>query len=163
MFSDSNIDNCPAKDKRRFIRHPMCFPLSFKVIKKGAAGFFARGNREEYTSTINVGRGGLLFPATRPVAESTVISIKIPFENKMFKVKAMVVHCVKDRSSGLYNIGVCFHRVEDAFKVKLIEQMYLISEYRDLRSIQLGRNISLEEASEDWIKRYSERFQRLYW
>lgn len=163
MFSDNNANNSPDKDKRRFIRHPMCFPLAFKVIKKGVAGFFARESKEEYTSTINIGRGGLLFPATRPVSKSTVISIKIPFENKMFRVKAMVVHCGKDRSSGLYNIGVCFHRVEDAFKVKLIEQMYLISEYRDLRRIQLGKDISLEEASEEWIKRYSERFQRMYW
>ena len=51
----------------------------------------------------------------------------------------------------------------DAFKVKLIEQIYLIEEYRVLRSLQLGRDLSLKEASEEWIKRYSERFKKLYW
>jgi hypothetical protein len=29
--------------------------------------------------------------------------------------------------------------------------------------MQLGRQVSLEEASREWIKRYSERFKRMYW
>jgi hypothetical protein len=69
----------------------------------------------------------------------------------------------KDEEARLYNIGVSFYRFSDAFKVKLIEQIYLIDEYRILRSVQLGHDISLKEASEEWIKRYSKRFARLYW
>jgi hypothetical protein len=87
----------------------------------------------------------------------------MPFEDKVFNVLAKVVHCNKSLDTSLYNVGVSFHRIHDAFKVKLIEQLYLISEYRDLRSIQLGREVSLEEASKEWIRRYSERFRRLYW
>jgi hypothetical protein len=87
----------------------------------------------------------------------------MPFQNKVFNVRAKVVHCDKSAETSLYNIGASFHRLSAAYKVKLIEQLYLISEFRDLRSIQLGREVTLEKASKEWIKRYSERFKRLYW
>jgi hypothetical protein len=107
--------------------------------------------------------GGLLFAARRPVSKGVTILIKMPFENKLFNVKAKVVYCEKRLETKLHNIGVRFYRLKDVFKVKLIEQFYLISEFRDLMSIQLGKEVSLEEASREWIKRYSARFRRLYW
>ncbi len=74
------------------------------------------------------------------------------------------MHVDKDNEDPkMYNVGVAFYRYSDAFKVKLIEQIYLIDEYRSLRSVQLGRNISFDEASREWIKRYSKRFSELYW
>lgn len=147
------------EEKRRFIRHPLCFPLSYKVIDKVPKD----SGKEERSKTINVSMGGLLFAAKRPVEEGSTILVKMPFENKVFNIRARVVHCNKNPETKLNNIGVRFYRVNDAFKVKLIEQIYLISEYRDLKSMQLGRQISLEDASREWIKRYSDRFSRMYW
>jgi hypothetical protein len=45
----------------------------------------------------------------------------------------------------------------------MIEQIYLIAGYRDMLTLQSGKEVSLEEASRKWIKRYSARFKRLYW
>ncbi|MFA6379226.1 MAG: hypothetical protein WCX16_05560 [Candidatus Omnitrophota bacterium] len=45
----------------------------------------------------------------------------------------------------------------------MVDQIYLISEYRDLLTLQLGREVSLDEASCEWIKKHSKRFKRLYW
>ena len=148
-----------VEERRKFIRHPLCFPLSYKVIERiGDAG-----GKELRASTINVGMGGLLFAAKKPVEAGSTILVKMPFENKVFNVRARVVHCDKNPETKLNNIGVRFYRENDAFKVKLIEQIYLISEYRDLKSMQTGRQMSLEEASREWIKRYSDRFSKLYW
>jgi len=119
--------------------------------------------RPERTSAINVSQGGLLFSSKKQVEQNSRIVIKMPFQNKSFNVHARVVHCDRSLDTKLYHVGVCFERFSDAFKVKLIEQIYLICEYRDLRSVQLGRDISLEEASREWIKRYSDRFRKLYW
>ena len=153
----------PPKNKvehRRFIRHPMCFPLSYRVIKKGMAGS-VKGNR---SVTENVSRGGMLFSATHPVEKRSHILIKIPFQDKIFRVQAKVIHCKKTSdTTELYDIGVQFIKISEAFKVRLIEQMYLISEYRDLNSVRLGREISLQEASQEWVKKYSKRFEKLYW
>jgi len=147
------------KEKRRFIRHPISFPLSYKLARPPKSGRVIEGN----STTVNISKGGLLFSAKKPVGETSRIIIKMPFQDKIFTVRAKVVHCRKSRDTKLYNIGVAFDRFSDAFKVKLVEQIYLISEYRDLRSLQLGKEISLEDASREWIKRYSERFRRLYW
>ena len=148
-----NYDQGP--ERRRFLRHPMCFPLRYNVLK--------RGSPEVKSSTINVGRGGLMFSSKESTKIGAIILLKIPFESKVFKVRARVVHCDFNKETNLYDVGVCFNRYSDAFKVKLVEQMYLISEYRDLRSLQLGREITMQEASTEWISRYSERFKRLYW
>ena len=148
-----------VEEKRRFIRHPLCFPLSYRVVDKGARD----SKKESRSSTLNISMGGLLFAAKRSVDAGSTIIVKMPFENKVFNIRAKVVHCDKSPETKLNNIGVRFYRTNDAFKVKLIEQIYLISEYRDLRSMQTGKEVSLEEASREWIKRYSERFKRMYW
>jgi len=146
------------EEQRRFIRHPLCFPLSYKVLDK-----VLTQHKEASSTTINVSIGGLLFAAKHPADTGSKILIQMPFQDRTFNVHAKIVHCTRNPETKLYNIGVCFYRMSDAFKTKLIEQLYLISEFRDMRSIQLGREVSLEEASREWIKRYSKRFKRLYW
>jgi hypothetical protein len=118
---------------------------------------------EKKSTALNISMGGILFASKKPVRSGAVIMLKMPFQNKVFNVRAKVVHCDKSPETSLYNIGASFHRLSAAYKVKLIEQLYLISEFRDLRSIQLGREVTLEKASREWIKRYSARFRRLYW
>lgn len=148
----------PITEHRHFIRHPLCFPLRYKLLTK------ASGSTKLQTSkTINISMGGLLFAAKQAVEKGATISVDMPFQDKIFHIKAKVAHCSLDTETHLYNIGVQFYRLNDAFKVKLIEQVYLISEFRDLWSVQLGREVTLEEASREWIKRYSDRFRRLYW
>jgi len=148
-----------SDEQRHFIRHPMCFPLRYKVIK----GEIARDARESDCTTLNVGRGGLLFSTRHPVGIDADVVLSMPLYDKLFKVKAKVVHCQKTAEDDQYRIGVCFQKMSDAFKVRLVEQMYLISEYRDVQRLKSGRKFSLQEASLEWIKRYSERFKKLYW
>ena len=146
-------------ERRHFIRHPISLPLAYKIIKSGESKIL----EDIRSKTINVSMGGLLFPAKHPVKTDSMIVMRMPFEDKVFNIKAKVVRCLKNRETKLYDIAVSFFRLHEAFKAKMIEQIYLISEYRDLLSLQLGKEVSLEEASRKWIKRYSERFKRLYW
>lgn len=149
-------DHLRIIERRHFIRHPLSLPLAYKVIKPG-------GREDIRSETVNVSVGGLLFPAKHPVELNSMIAIKMPFEDKMFNVKAKVVRCVNNSETKFYDIAVSFFRFNEAFKAKMIEQIYLIAEYRDLLTLQSGKEVSLEEASRKWIKRYSERFKRLYW
>ena len=154
-----DFDILPVAERRRFIRHPLSIPISYKVLKTTRDV----NDKGVPAMTANVSMGGLLFSTKRPVKVGALIEIKLPFKDKIFNVKSKVVHCAKSSEAKVYNVGSSFYRFSDAFKTKLIEQIYLIAEYRDLRSIQLGREISLEEASREWIERYAERFKRLYW
>lgn len=144
-----------VQEKRRFIRHPICLPL--KIRKERAAKDLLS------SETLNVSMGGLLFLSSTEVAVDAVISVTLPFKDKIFKIRGKVVRCEKDLDSRLYNIGIEFLKISDAFKVRLVEQLHLIEEYRCLRSIQLNRDVNLPEASREWIKRYSEQFKKLYW
>jgi len=155
----NTADKIPLVEQRHFIRHPLSFPIEYKVTGKTAD----KEAKVVRSNTINISQGGLMFASKRPVDLNSLVTIRMPFQDKIFNVHAKVVHCGRSLDTKLYNIGVCFYRFTDAFKTKLIEQIYLISEYRDLLSIQLGRDIPLEEASRKWIRRYSERFKRLYW
>ena len=146
-------------ERRHFIRHPLSLPLVYKIIKSRKDQDLP-GLRSK---TLDVSMGGLLFPSKNPVKLNSLIEIEMPFENKVFNFKARVVRCINNAETKLYDIAVSFFRLREAFKAKMIEQIYLISEYRDLLSLQAGKEISLEEASRKWIKRYSKRFKRLYW
>jgi PilZ domain. len=143
------------KEKRHFIRHPICYPLEFEHASKKI---------KERTKTLNMSEGGLLFLSKYPIKKSETIILKMPLQDKVFRIKAKVMHVKRDgENKGLYNVGVSFYRYSDAFKVKLVEQLYLIDEYRMLRSLQLGHELTMQKASEEWIKRYSKRFAKLYW
>jgi c-di-GMP-binding flagellar brake protein YcgR len=144
----------PDKERRRYIRHLLVNPLEFQITGVGEA---------ERTKTVDVSEGGLLFMSKTEVAPGTEIKLSMPLYDKVFKINARVVHSTKDLSSGLFSTGVMFVNYADAFKVKLIEQIYLIEEYRVLRSLQIGKDMTIQEASKEWINRYSERFQKLYW
>ncbi|MDD5464933.1 MAG: PilZ domain-containing protein [Candidatus Omnitrophica bacterium] len=146
-------------ERRHFIRHPLSLPLTYKIINSG----LGRSREDVRAQTSNVSMGGLLFPGKHSVQPNSMVAIKMPFEDKMFNIKAKVVRCVNNPETKLYDIAVSFFRFHEAFKAKMIEQIYLISEYRDLLILQSGKEVSLAEASRKWIKRYSERFKRLYW
>ena len=142
-------------EKRKYIRHLLVNPLDFQIDESSKG--------VERTHTLNVSEGGLMFASRSSVEAGAMIKLNMPLYGKVFKINAKVVHSEKSQEPGLFNIGVEFVTYSDAFKVKLIEQIYLIEEYRVLRSLQLGREMTIQEASQEWIKRYSERFQQLYW
>ena len=144
-----------GEERRHFIRHQICYPIEFEQAPKKI---------EEKTKTLNVSEGGLLFLSKYALKPDELIILKLPIQNKVFKIKAKVIHVSKDKETDkLFNVCVSFYRYSDAFKVKLIEQIYLIDEYRMLRSLQLGHEMTMQKASEEWIKRYSKRFAKLYW
>ena len=78
---------------------------------------------ENKSKSVNISMGGLLFLTKKPVDSNATIAIKMPFQDKAFNVKAKVMHCDKTPDTKLYSVGVSFYRLNDAFKVKLIEQL----------------------------------------
>ena len=147
--------NEPFEEKRKFIRHPVCIPLEFQRIKEG--------KRKLKAETVNLSLGGLLFLSRSKIAVGTEIIVSLPFRDKVFHIHGRVMRCETEGHSKLYSVGIEFLRVSDAFKVKLVEQLHLIDEYRCLRCIQLNRDVTLKEASQEWIRKYSEQFRKLYW
>jgi len=141
-------------EKRQFVRHPFVSPLEFRILGKKKA---------ELSEMVNISVGGLMFKSLREVSPGTMIELLIPLYDKTFKVKAKVVHSTKDDTIGFYQTGVSFVSYADVFKMKLIEQIYLIEEYRAFRSLQLGEDVSMKAASKEWLQKCSERLEKLRW
>ena len=38
-----------------------------------------------------------------------------------------------------------------------------MDEYRSLRSIQLGHDVSFKEASLEWVRLYAKKFNEMFW
>ncbi|MDD5439595.1 MAG: PilZ domain-containing protein [Candidatus Omnitrophica bacterium] len=147
----------PIEERRRFIRHPVSFPLTYRVVDE------KKLNGAKRSKTLNISKGGLLFMSEIPLKINSRIVAHMPFQNKVFDLPAKVVRCDRSDAHDMYNVGVCFMRGRDAFKAKVVEQLYRISEFRELWSLEVNRDISFEEASTEWIKRYSKQFRDIYW
>jgi c-di-GMP-binding flagellar brake protein YcgR len=159
MKARTTFNKIPIIERRHFIRHPLSLPLAYKILKPRLSS----ARQEQLSKTINLSMGGLLFAAKHPVKTDSIIAIRMPFEDKVFNIKAKVVRCVNNPETRLYDIAASFFRTNEAFKAKMIEQIYLIAEYRDLLNLQLGKEVSLEEASRRWVRKYSKLFKKLYW
>src|SRR5438046_10197916 len=106
------------KECRHFIRHPMCFPIFYKMIKTTKKDDSNEGNlsQENKSKTINISLGGLLFTGKKLVDPGSRLIIQMPFENKIFNVRAKTVRCVTKPKTKLYKIAVCFNRPQEAIK-----------------------------------------------
>ena len=131
----------PIIEFRHFIRHPLCLPLSYKVFNQG----LKRPGKKTILVTVNVSGEGLLFPSKHSIKPGVRILIKMPFEDKLFNIRAKVVRSVHNPLTKFYDIAVSFPKTQEAFKVKMVEQIYLIAEYRDLRNLRKGQIFPLKK------------------
>ena len=59
-----------------------------------------------------------------------------------------------------YDVGVAFDEAATLFAVRMVEQLCRIEEYRRRVAEEEGRQLSSEQAAEEWIRRYAASFPR---
>lgn len=128
-------------DARQFIRHPVSLPIEVSQL---AAEAFC------------LGIGGLAFRYDQFAEPGSFLHLRIPVVTPEFEVDAKVVWC--RCAEGDIELGVEFLSADDAFRVRMVEQVCHIENYRqEVRAAQ-GRELSFEEAAEEWIGKFSARF-----
>ncbi|MBN1822853.1 MAG: PilZ domain-containing protein [Endomicrobiales bacterium] len=135
-----------GKERRRYIRHPSDIPIEINV--EGAAP-----GQEKLK---NVSYGGICFRTKQAIEPGTVISIKISLVHPEFESKAKVVWC--SRMNDHFNVGVEFVEIEDAFRVRMVEQICRIEKYKDEVKRKEGRALTGTQAALEWIKKYAKKF-----
>lgn len=133
--------------QRRYIRHPVEVPIEVEV---------ARGGRRRQECLRNLGAGGLCFHTVDPMKPATPVRIRIPVVDPHFVVEGWVVWCNPGERG--FDIGVEVSRGADDYRLRMVEQLSHIENYR--RSVQKeeGRHLSAEQAAREWISRYAEEF-----
>ena len=136
---------------RQFIRHPSEIPIElWCILNRDVAG-----NVSTKESLCNVSLTGLAFKSNICWEAGTLIGIRIPLIHPIFETSCRVVWCHKNTS--YFEIGVEMMDTNDAFKVRMVEQVCQIETYRNKLKKQ-GRDLSIEEAATEWINRYAAFF-----
>lgn len=134
-----------ALDRRAFIRHPTDIPIAIEALPGEPAARVA-----------DIGHGGLAFLARQPQAPGTPLHIRIDQAESPLDARAFVVWCQPEAHG--YRIGVRFENPEDAYRSRLIEQIFAIERFRHELARAEGREIPRDEAAREWIRRHASRF-----
>ncbi len=132
--------------KRLFIRHPTNIPIELCRVAQSVMT----------KQLSNICLCGLAFKSNINWALGTIITIRIPLVDPTFETSGRVVRCQKNTSD--FEIGVEFLSTNDAFKVRMIEQLCQIEEYRKKEQ---ERALTIEEAAIEWISRNAADFPAL--
>jgi len=136
-----------AEHTREYIRHAAKVPL--EVAPQSA--------REQLNLQVNnVSAGGLSFDSPIEFHTNAIIKIKIPSIKPVFKVSAVVQWCkrIKDH----FELGVRFLDSNDAFRVRMVEQVCHIGQYREETIQRTGRRMTWNKASLEWIEKNGASF-----
>lgn len=132
---------------RSFIRHPTHIPIEYDVDS---------GTNQVAYDTENISAGGLCFKSKKAILKGTKIHIRIPYLDAPFKAAGEVVWCKKCNPG--YEIGVRFKDDENNFRLRMIEQVCYIEEYRLSVLRDQNRKLTWKQASAEWIRKYAEKF-----
>ena len=136
---------------RKYIRHPSDVPIEVSLD----LGVDDDDDTEDKTLT-NLSLGGLSFISKKPFRVGQNASISIPILKQDTSLPGTVVWC--EKSNAGYEIGVEFEGSKDVFRLRMIEQICHIEHYRkEVKHVE-GRELSSEQAAEEWIIRYADDF-----
>lgn len=143
MPADTSHDN-----PRRFIRHTADVPIEVRTVP-GRAGVMQQG--------MNVSEGGLAFLADTCPAVDDTLEVCIPEVDPPFEALARVAWC-RSENDGRFLVGVQFLDSGDAFKARMVEQVCTIEKYRKDVLEDEGREITSQQAADEWIQKYAGNF-----
>jgi hypothetical protein len=132
---------------REFIRHPSEIPIEIQIAPEGS--YIQR-------STQNLSYGGLAFSSDMAIDPNTIIGLRMPHLQPAFEVGARVAWCHQEGSG--FAVGVQFLDAEEAFQIRMIEQACHIDRYRRDVEQREGRQLTAEEAAEEWISLHASSF-----
>lgn len=128
-------------DARQFIRHPVGLPIEVSQLAA-----------EAYC----LGMGGLAFRCDQLVEPGSMLRLRIPSVTPAFEVDTKLVWC--RCAGGNIELGVQFLGADDAFRVRMVEQVCHIERYRQEVSAAQGRTLNFEEAAVECIGNFSAKF-----
>ena len=132
---------------REYIRHPTDMPIEYDLGDVIA-------DQKEYLNDISL--GGLSFKSKYHIETGSAIKIRIPLRKPEFEEEGIVVWI--NKKNELYDAGVQFKNAISEFRIRMIEQVCHIEQYKKNVFEKEGRAISGEEAVTEWIKKYGKDF-----
>lgn len=131
---------------RQYIRHPTDAPITVQ----------ATDTQNPAARLKNFSCGGLSFCSDRALTPGQTLRLSIDIEEPPFEIDGQVVWCHVQGKH--YVVGVCFHTDQDAFSVRMVEQLCRIEEYREKVQRLEGRRLNRDQAAREWIEQHAAEF-----
>lgn len=135
---------------RQFLRHPCDMPVELILRKQS---FLPRQR------LYNISLGGVACNAPRGFRRGTPVELYIPLLGDDARCPGVVAWSRKQ--VGDYLVGVAFLDEESLFRVRMVEQVCQIEQYRRQHERQTGVLLSTEECAREWIARNAASFPQL--
>ncbi len=132
---------------RSYIRHPSGMPIN---VRPDAV----TENCPE--SLNNIGYGGLSFTSQSPLVPGVMVALSVPIPHGEVESRGRVAWC-READCG-YEIGVEFMDAGDFYTVRMVEQVCHIEHYKGQELEEQGRELTCQQAAEEWIKKYAADF-----
>jgi len=144
------LQKCLYHNKRKFIHHPGELPISCRRAE------CTRASAKPFVENSFV---GLSFNGREAVEPGTILDVTVNLcdEDQTFQGKVVWIRHLDH----YYNLGLCFADEEDAFRVRMIEQVCHIEVYRRRLCKNEGHNIDIALAAQEWIEKFSAQFPKL--
>ena len=143
---------------RDFIRHPVDIPIELIPVNSTDSAPVSNEGDMKIERMENVSFGGLMFQSSIPYSPNEIMLVKINSISPSFEAYAVVTWCRK--SGRHYLVGLEFTEEDSEFKIRMVEQVCHIMHYRNKVLETEGRVLGDEEAAEEWIKHYADKFPR---
>lgn len=131
---------------RQYIRHPAAVPLKYQCQQP---------TDPSPTEMLDISQGGLSFTTQEAMKPGQVVKVSIEIGDPPFEAKGEVVWCHPQDDH--FVTGLRFANMENAFAVRMIEQICHIEQYRQQWERQ-GRDLTPEEAAVEWIALHARDF-----
>ncbi len=142
-------------EKRRFIRHPLSYPLRTRML-----GEDQTSNHIESVSE-NISEAGLQFRSSRSLPVGAEVEIDLDVEKRSFQLDGTVVGCRKQKNRG-FVVAVAFHDTHELLKARMMEQVVRIELFKQRLERRYKRPCDFSWVAGEWIKRYSSFFADRY-
>ncbi|MEM7565293.1 MAG: PilZ domain-containing protein [Pseudomonadota bacterium] len=113
----------------------------------------------EIDEVTNISLGGMCFVAEEKFDISEAIQIRFPALQQGQALNGEVVWCNKLING--YEIGLRFDDPAEVERLKTVDQIIEIENYREKLERQEGRTLTSEQAATEWIKQYAGEFSAL--
>lgn len=100
----------------------------------------------------NVSYGGVACHSKHRFKPGEHVFVRIPSITPPFEVDGIVVWC-DQIDEGNYEVGIQFHEGEQAFSVRMVEQICRIEHYKQKIQELEGRTLTGDEAAFEWIQK----------
>ncbi len=144
---------------RKFVRHPSSIPIEISVGR--AQNEPEPRNIPELVNIpqfVNISHGGFACAVDEPIAVGSSIQLRIPRIWPDYRGCGVVVWCRE--TPPRFEVGIEFGQ-QDSFKAKMVEQLCQIEHYRKVAQDE-GRELSSEQAADEWIALYACEFSELF-